>query len=44
VWRLEDELAYIDRVRTVTRAQIQAAAQKYLDLERYVRLTFVPAR
>jgi len=44
VWRLEDELAYIDRVRTVTRAQIQAAAQKYLDPERYVRLTFVPAR
>ena len=44
VWRLEDELAYLDRVRTVTRAQIQAAAQKYLDPLRYVRVTFVPAR
>jgi zinc protease len=44
VWRLEDELAYLDRVRTVTREQIQAAARKYLDPERYVRLAFVPAR
>lgn len=42
VWRLEDELAYVDRVRTVTRDQIQAAAQKYLDPARYVRITFVP--
>ena len=44
VWRLEDELAYVDRVRTVTRAQIQAAAQKYLDPARYVRVTLVPPR
>ncbi len=44
VWRLEDELAYLDRVRAVTRAQIQAAAAKYLDPERYVRIAFVPAR
>jgi zinc protease len=44
VWRLEGELAYLDRVRTVTRAQIQAAAQKYLDPARYVRVTFVPKR
>jgi predicted Zn-dependent peptidase len=43
VWRLEDELAYLDRVRSVTAAQIQAAAQRYLDPARYVRVTFVPA-
>jgi len=44
VWRLEDELAYLDRVRTVTRTQIQTAARKYLDPGRYVRITFVPVR
>jgi zinc protease len=44
VWRLEDELAYLDRVRTVTREQIQTAAQRYLDPARYVRVTFLPAR
>jgi zinc protease len=44
VWRLDDELAYLDRVRTVTREQIQTAAQRYLDPARYVRVTFVPAR
>lgn len=44
VWRLEDELAYLDRVRTVTREQIRAAAQKYLDPTRYVRVTFVPPK
>jgi zinc protease len=43
VWRLEDELAYLDRVRSVTGAQLQAAAQKYLNPARYVRVTFVPA-
>jgi zinc protease len=44
VWRLEDELAYLDRVRAVTPAQIQAAARRYLDPDRYVRVIFVPAR
>lgn len=44
VWRLGDELAYLDRVRTVTRTQIQAAAKKYLDPARYVRIALVPAR
>jgi len=44
VWRLSDELAYLDRLRTVTRAQIQAVANKYLDPARYVRIAFVPAR
>jgi zinc protease len=44
VWRLADELAYLDRARTVTREQIQAAAQRYLDPARYVRITFLPSR
>jgi zinc protease len=44
VWRVEDELAYLDRVRGVTAAQIQAAARKYLDADRYVRVAFVPPR
>ena len=44
VWRIEDELAYLDRVRAVSAAQIQAAARRYLDPENYVRVTFVPPR
>ena len=44
VWRLDAELAYLDRVREVTRTQIQAVAQKYLDPDRYARVAFVPAR
>ncbi len=42
VWRLEDELAYVDRLRSVTPDQIRAAARRYFDLERYSRLAFVP--
>jgi zinc protease len=42
VWRLEDELAYLDRIRTVSAGQIQVVARKYLDPERYVRVRFVP--
>jgi zinc protease len=42
IWRLEDELAYLDRVRSVTASQIQAVAQRYLDPTRYVRVTFLP--
>jgi zinc protease len=44
VWRLDGELAYLDRVRGVTAEQIKAAAARYLDPERYVRVTFVPQR
>jgi zinc protease len=44
VWRLENELLYIDRIRSVSAAQVQAAARRYVDLERYVRVTLVPAR
>ncbi|PYN74023.1 MAG: hypothetical protein DMD96_31270 [Candidatus Rokuibacteriota bacterium] len=42
VWRLEDELAYIDRLRSVTAEQVRLAARRYLDPERYGRLAFVP--
>ena len=42
VWRLSEELAYIDRLRSVTPDQIRFAARRYLDLERYERLAFVP--
>jgi predicted Zn-dependent peptidase len=42
VWRLAEELAYIDRLRSVTADQVRVAARRYLDLERYGRLSFVP--
>ena len=42
VWRLAEELAYIDRVRSVTSEQVRLAARRYLDPERYGRLAFVP--
>ena len=44
IWRLEEELAYLDRVRSVSAAQIQAVARRYLDLERYVRVALLPQR
>jgi zinc protease len=42
VWRLADELAYLDRVRSVTADQIRLVARRYLDPERYGRLVFLP--
>jgi zinc protease len=42
VWRLAEELAYIDRVRMVTAEQIHLVARRYLDPERYGRLAFIP--
>jgi zinc protease len=42
-WRLEGELGYLDRLRSVTGAQIQTVARRYLDPERYTRLALVPA-
>lgn len=42
VWRLDEELAYVDRLRSVTPEQVRAAARRYLDPERYSRLAFVP--
>ncbi len=42
VWRLDAELAYLDRLRSVTPQQVGAVARRYLDPERYSRLAFVP--
>jgi zinc protease len=42
IWRLSEELAYIDRVRSVTLEQIRTAARRYLDPARCGRLAFVP--
>jgi predicted Zn-dependent peptidase len=42
VWRLEGELRYLENLRAVTARQIQEAARRYLDPERFVRLAFVP--
>jgi zinc protease len=43
VWRIEDELAYVDRLRSVTAEQLRAAARRYFDPNRYARVVFVPA-
>ena len=43
VWRLAEELAYLDRVRSVTADQVRVAARRYLDPERYGRIAFVPS-
>ena len=43
IWTLEDELAYLDRLRSVTAEQIQAAARRYMDPERFVRVVLRPA-
>ena len=40
-WSLEAERGYVDRVRAVTRANVQEAARRYLT-ESYARLAFVP--
>jgi zinc protease len=42
LWRLEEEAAWLDRVRSVTTEQIRAAARRYLDADRFVRLALVP--
>jgi zinc protease len=44
IWRLEEELRYVDRIRSVTVAHVQAAARRYLDLERYARVALVPPK
>jgi len=44
IWRLEEEIIYLDRIRSVTAAQVQAVARRYLDLERYVRVALLPPR
>lgn len=41
IWNLEGERQYLERLRAVTREQIQDAARRYLT-ESYARLLFVP--
>ncbi|MBI2205851.1 MAG: insulinase family protein [Candidatus Rokubacteria bacterium] len=41
-WTLDDELAYLARLRTVTSAEIQAAARKYFGADNYARVRFIP--
>jgi zinc protease len=42
IWTLEDELAYVNRIRSVTAVQVRAVARRYLDPERYTRLALLP--
>jgi zinc protease len=41
-WTLENELAYLGRLREITAAQIQAAARKYLGDDNMARVRFLP--
>ena len=41
-WTLDNELQYLERLRKVTAAEIQAMARKYLGDENYARVRFVP--
>ena len=41
---LDNELGYLNRLKTITRVQIQAAAQKYLSTTAYAWIAFVPRR
>jgi zinc protease len=42
-WTLADELRYLERLRAVTTAEIQAAARRYLSLTDFARVRFLPA-
>lgn len=42
VWRLEEEEAYLHRLRAVTREQVRAAARRYLDLAQFARVVLRP--
>jgi zinc protease len=42
IWRVEEELAYIDHLRTVTPEQIRLAARRYLEVGRFARVVFTP--
>lgn len=42
VWRLDAELRYLENLRAVHRQQIQEAARRYLQANRYARVSFVP--
>jgi zinc protease len=41
-WTLDNELQYLDRLRKVTIAQIQAVARRYFGDDNYSRVRFVP--
>ena len=41
-WTLDNELAYLSRLRGITGAQIQAVARKYFGDDNYARVRFVP--
>jgi predicted Zn-dependent peptidase len=41
---LDNELTYLNRLKSITRAQIQAAAQKYLSTTAYAWIGFLPRR
>jgi predicted Zn-dependent peptidase len=41
-WSLDNELAYLARLRQITAAEIQAAARKYFGENNYARVRFVP--
>jgi zinc protease len=41
-WTIEDELAYVNRIRSVTAEQVRGVARRYLDPERYTRLALLP--
>ncbi|PYO03142.1 MAG: hypothetical protein DMD89_02870 [Candidatus Rokuibacteriota bacterium] len=41
-WTLDDEIAYLSRLRKITAAQIQAVARKYFADDDYARVRFLP--
>ena len=43
IWTVEDELAYLMRIRSVTAMQVRVVARRYLDPERYTRLALLPS-
>ena len=42
-WTLDDELAYLSRLRKIAAAEIQAVARKYFADDNYARVRFVPS-
>jgi zinc protease len=44
IWTIEDEVAYVSRLRSVSAEQVRAVARRYLDPDRYTRLALVPPR
>ncbi|HXU87594.1 MAG TPA: pitrilysin family protein [Methylomirabilota bacterium] len=44
IWTIEEELAYVSRLRSVSADQVRAVARRYLDPARYTRLALVPPR